>query len=284
MPDEPSYKYVPASIETLEIENFKSYKGHQVIGPFGDFTAVIGPNGSGKSNLMDAISFVLGVRTQQLRGTQLKELVYDSETEHPRRAYVKLTMKTVHGETVHFARHLNPSSSDPNSSYQSVYKMNDRTVTWEEYNAKLTSFGILVKVRNFLVFQVRHRSMGPHNMQCMMIAHNRVQGDIEAVAQKTPVEITQLIEQICGSAALKPQYDELLAAQQQAEEKVALLHAKRRNITQEKKQKKEQKDEAERYIKMQQELVRSRPPSRQLTQQCSCAAGIGSVLLLANAL
>ena len=39
----------------IEAENFKSYAGKQIIGPFKDFTAVIGPNGSGKSNLMDAI-------------------------------------------------------------------------------------------------------------------------------------------------------------------------------------------------------------------------------------
>lgn len=30
------------------------------------FTTIIGPNGSGKSNVMDAISFVLGVRTAQV--------------------------------------------------------------------------------------------------------------------------------------------------------------------------------------------------------------------------
>ena len=32
--------------------------------------------GSGKSNLMDAISFVLGVQSAQLRGTALRDLVY----------------------------------------------------------------------------------------------------------------------------------------------------------------------------------------------------------------
>lgn len=37
---------------------------------------IIGPNGAGKSNLMDAISFVLGVKSAQLRSTQLKDLVY----------------------------------------------------------------------------------------------------------------------------------------------------------------------------------------------------------------
>ena len=49
----------------------------QVIGPFKDFTCIVGPNGAGKSNLMDAISFVLGARTSQLRGS-LKQLVYSA--------------------------------------------------------------------------------------------------------------------------------------------------------------------------------------------------------------
>jgi hypothetical protein len=31
----------------LELENFKSYKGRQTIGPFTRFSAVIGPNGAG---------------------------------------------------------------------------------------------------------------------------------------------------------------------------------------------------------------------------------------------
>lgn len=53
-----------------------SYRGHQIIGPFKNFTSVIGPNGSGKSNLMDAISFVLGVKSAQLRSSQLRDLVY----------------------------------------------------------------------------------------------------------------------------------------------------------------------------------------------------------------
>ena len=52
---------VVGRLRSLDIEDFKSYKGVHQIGPFSNFTAVIGPNGSGKSNLMDAISFVCGV-------------------------------------------------------------------------------------------------------------------------------------------------------------------------------------------------------------------------------
>jgi hypothetical protein len=35
-------------LQRLEINNFKSYKGQHVIGPFRQFTAIIGPNGCGE--------------------------------------------------------------------------------------------------------------------------------------------------------------------------------------------------------------------------------------------
>jgi structural maintenance of chromosome 1 len=139
------------SIDRLEVDNFKSYKGHQIIGPFRNFTAIIGPNGAGKSNLMDAISFVLGVRSMQLRGAQLKDLIYafdDKEREQKgRRAFVKLVYLTGNGEELHLTRTITSTGS-------SEYRINNKTVSWDEYNEKMRSLGILVKARNFLVFQV----------------------------------------------------------------------------------------------------------------------------------
>ena len=35
-------------IDRIEVQDFKSYAGNQIIGPFRGFTAVIGPNGSGR--------------------------------------------------------------------------------------------------------------------------------------------------------------------------------------------------------------------------------------------
>lgn len=62
----------------IETENFKSYAGAQVIGPFKDFTAVIGPNGAGKSNLMDAIRFE---ENYENRDTQQQQ--YDTWQSEP---------------------------------------------------------------------------------------------------------------------------------------------------------------------------------------------------------
>jgi len=124
----------------------------------------VGPNGSGKSNLMDAISFVLGVRTSQLRGS-LRELLYDNSEgsgaqDRPQRGYVRLVYCTDEDQEVAFSRHIQPANAmaaeqqGADVVYQSVYRINERHVSWEGYSQRLASFGIRVKIRNFLVFQV----------------------------------------------------------------------------------------------------------------------------------
>ncbi|KAH6810022.1 Structural maintenance of chromosomes family protein [Perilla frutescens var. frutescens] len=225
MPSRP----VTGKIVRLELENFKSYKGHQIIGPFYDFTAIIGPNGAGKSNLMDAISFVLGVRTGQLRGAQLRDLIYafdDSEKQQRgRRAFVMLVFQRPDGVEIEFTRSITPAGS-------SEYRLGDRMVNWDEYNGELKSHGILVKARNFLVFQ----------------------GDVESIASKNPKELTALLEQISGSEDYKRQYEELEVQKAEADEKAVLAHQKKKNISTERKQKKLQKEAAEKHIKLQEQL------------------------------
>ncbi|KAL9251813.1 Structural maintenance of chromosomes protein 1-like protein [Drosera capensis] len=217
-------------LNRLELENFKSYKGHQTIGPFRDFTAIIGPNGAGKSNLMDAISFVLGVRTGHLRGAQLKDLIYafeDKEKEAKgRRAYVKLVYEKGDGSEVEFMRGIVGGSGG------SEYRIDGRVVGWEVYNEKLRELGILVKARNFLVFQ----------------------GDVESIASKNPKELTALLEQISGSEEHKREYEELEEQKALAEEKSALVYQRKKTIVMERKQKREQKVEAEKHIKLQENL------------------------------
>ncbi|EFN54639.1 hypothetical protein CHLNCDRAFT_52951 [Chlorella variabilis] len=219
----------------LEVNSFKSYRGRNTIGPFRKFTTIIGPNGSGKSNVMDAVSFVLGVRTAQLRGS-LKELLYhntagQSAEDRPRKGSVKLVFEAADGEEVHFERVIKPTGAGA-ESFTSEYKLNDRTVGWEQYNRRLEQYNILVKARNFLVFQ----------------------GDIENVAQMQPRDLTLLFEHISGSAAHRGEYEELEKKKAEAEERVTYIFSRKKAITQEKKQKKDQKEEAERHQALQQEL------------------------------
>ncbi|KAF8996172.1 condensin complex subunit SMC1 [Cyathus striatus] len=230
----------------IELCDFKSYRGHQTIGPFKNFTSIIGPNGAGKSNLMDAISFVLGVKSAQLRSSQLKDLVYrgrrlarsdegtqddDEEEEEEgegegtaKKAWVMAVLKDTKDKEWRFQRTISTTGA-------SEYKLNDRVVTYSAYNSALISHNILVKAKNFLVFQ----------------------GDVEAVASQSPGQLTKLIEQISGSLELAAEYEKAREAQERATENATFNFTKRRGIAGEIKQYKEQMGEAERFEGLMQE-------------------------------
>ncbi|KAL8812311.1 MAG: hypothetical protein Q9223_000108 [Gallowayella weberi] len=244
----------------LEVFNFKSYKGHHVL-QIGDsyFTSVIGPNGSGKSNSMDAISFVLGIKSSHLRSAHLRDLIYrgrvlrtstinrdgsatnapvnghangdeasedestqrtTQESHDPKSAWVTAVYEDDAGDEQFWRRTITNQGV-------SEYRINDRVVTAQQYNEVLEAENILIKARNFLVFQ----------------------GDVEAIASQSPKDLTRLIEQISGSLEYKAEYERLKEAQDEALENQTYSLHRRRGINSELKQYEEQKREAENYSK-----------------------------------
>lgn len=110
-------------------------------------------------------------------------------------------------------------------SGSSEYKLNGKVVTYTNYNAALIKHNILVKAKNFLVFQ----------------------GDVEAVASQSSKDLTRLIEQISGSLELSAEYEKAKEEQERATENATFNFNKRRGINGEIKQYKEQKEEADRF-------------------------------------
>ena len=205
---------------------------------------------------MDAISFVLGIKSSHLRSTHLKDLVY--------RGRVLKTSKingdgsaapTTNGHAEEdgdgegdSSQLQRPGRNDPKSAWVmavfeddagdeqrwkrtitnqgvSEYRINDHVVTAAGYNETLEEENILIKARNFLVFQ----------------------GDVEAIASQSPKDLTRLIEQISGSLDYKADYERLEEeAKQAADNQTENLH-RRRGINSEIKQYQEQKKEAEAF-------------------------------------
>ncbi|MCJ1478471.1 Structural maintenance of chromosomes protein 1 [Lambiella insularis] len=244
----------------LELYNFKSYKGHHTL-LFGDsyFTSIIGPNGSGKSNSMDAISFVLGIKSSHLRSSHLRDLVYrgrvlktstingdgsattnganghangDGEFEEsgsqnspqerhdPKTAWVMAVYEDDAGDEQQWKRSITNQST-------SEYRINGSVVPAQQYHDAMEAENILVKARNFLVFQ----------------------GDVEQIASQSPKDLTKLIEQISGSLEYKADYERLKVAQEEAIENQNHHLNRRRGINSEIKQYQEQKREADSYAK-----------------------------------
>lgn len=235
---------VMGKLSHIEIENFKSYGGVHLIGPFEDFTCIVGPNGAGKSNLMDAISFVVGVQSRQLRSANLKELIFrKNELSAPaKKASVQITYVLSEEEQ---RKKSSPSKKNQSSteltfkriihgSGTSSFRFQDKEVTYDEYVGELKKIGVLVKVRNFLVFQ----------------------GDVESIASKSPIELTKWIEHICDADQLVPEYDALLKLRSEAQEATVFALQKRKMFVNQCKEVKEQKDEADLYQQLTEELHR----------------------------
>ncbi|XP_046363466.1 structural maintenance of chromosomes protein 1A-like [Haliotis rufescens] len=219
---------MPGFLKYIEADNFKSYKGLQRIGPFKRFSAIIGPNGSGKSNLMDAISFVLGEKTSNLRVKRLGDLIHGAPIGQPasnRASVMAVYYDPDQDKETSFTRIIHGNSSD--------HKINGKTVSGQEYASALGKIGVLVKSKNFLVFQ----------------------GTVESIAMKNAKERTQMFEEISRSGELKEDYDRAKAEMLKAEEDTQFNYHKKKGIAAEKKEAKMEKDEAERYQRLKDQLV-----------------------------
>lgn len=203
---------------------------------------------------MDAISFVLGIKSSYLRSTHLRDLVYrgrvlktskidadgnaepqsnhgDEDNEEsstqaasqrndPQSAWVMAVYEDDAGEEQKWKRTVT-------SSGQSEYRINNRVVNAKQYNDALEEENILIKARNFLVFQ----------------------GDVENIANQSPKDLTRLVEQISGSLEFKNEYEMLEEEAEKAAEEQASKLNQRRTIGGEIKRFSEQKKEYDDYNK-----------------------------------
>nr|DBA26134.1 TPA: hypothetical protein GDO54_010431 [Pyxicephalus adspersus] len=141
-------------------QNFKSYAGEQILGPFHKrFSCIIGPNGSGKSNVIDSMLFVFGYRAQKIRSKKLSVLIHNSD-EH----------KDIQSCTVevHFQKIIDKEGDEyeviPNSKFyvsrtaykdnSSVYHISGKKSSFKDVGVVLRSHGIDLDHNRFLILQL----------------------------------------------------------------------------------------------------------------------------------
>merc|ERR1719195_1845670 len=179
---------------------------------------------------MDAISFVMGEKTTLLRVKRLTDLIHGASVGKPisTRASVTAIFEIEMDHSVvekTFTRSIQGASAD--------HKINNETVSASHYLKELEKLGINVNAKNFLVFQ----------------------GAVENIAMKNPKERTALFEAISGSGSLKDDYDKYKAEMLTAEEETQHTYQKKKAIGAERKEAKLEKEEAEKYKKLQDDLA-----------------------------
>ncbi|XP_056653602.1 structural maintenance of chromosomes protein 1B isoform X5 [Monodelphis domestica] len=219
---------VMGRLDRLLVENFKSWRGRQVLGPFRGFTCIVGPNGSGKSNVMDALSFVMGERTSNLRVKSLQELIHGAHVGRPSATTASVLAVYVedNGEEKTFRRTIRGGSSE--------FHFNDNPISRSAYTAELEKIGIIVKARNCLVFQ----------------------GTVESISMKKPKERTQFFEEISNSKELIDEYEKKKKKVQKAEEDAQFNFNKKKNVAAERKHAKLEKEELDQYKELKEQVIK----------------------------
>lgn len=114
----------------------------------------------------------------------------------------------------------------------SEHKIDGQSVSTSQYLGELEKLGINVKAKNFLVFQ----------------------GAVESIAMKNPKERTALFEEISGSGVLKEQYEHCRGEVNRADEEAQFSYQKKKGVAAERKEAKFEKEEAEKYTRLKEEL------------------------------
>lgn len=178
-------------VHDIFVENFKSYKGRQQLGPLHkNLTMIVGPNGSGKSNVIDALLFVFGFKAKKIRSSKLTSLINDKGDNDMAKVEVHfLEVKDIDDEKYKI------SSKPPliisrsiNKREQSYYYINGAIAPQAMVTHTLRQCGIDLTHNRFLILQ----------------------GEVESIAQMPPTSkdgnsegMLEYIEDIVGTNRYK---------------------------------------------------------------------------------
>ena len=161
MAETPDIQKIPRLvIKEIILQDFKSYGGRRVIGPFHEcFSAIIGPNGSGKSNVIDALMFVFGKKAKKIRLSKLSELIHNPQKggQKPSCARVEVIFHeivdvgpsefvSVSGSELIVAREVSSNNG-------SKYIVNGKSSNWTDVTQLFSSKGIDLEHNRFLILQ-----------------------------------------------------------------------------------------------------------------------------------
>mmetsp|Transcript_58854 Transcript_58854/g.110798 ORF Transcript_58854/g.110798 Transcript_58854/m.110798 type:complete len:1698 (+) Transcript_58854:62-5155(+) len=158
---EPEKKTSRLMIKQIVLENFKSYGGVKIIGPFHkSFSSIVGPNGSGKSNTIDALLFVFGKRAKKMRLNKVSELIHCSGTmRNPPSAKVSVTFQDIvdTGDGEHDYEVVEGSvltvSREAFRNNQSKYYVDGKSSNFSDVTSLLKRRGVDLEHNRFLILQ-----------------------------------------------------------------------------------------------------------------------------------
>ncbi|KAL4881066.1 RecF/RecN/SMC [Aspergillus karnatakaensis] len=246
VPEEPQGPKSRLMITTLVLNNFKSYAGKQIVGPFhASFSSVVGPNGSGKSNVIDALLFVFGFRASKMRQGKISALIHNS-ANHPNLPFceVEVYFQEIFDlpggehEVVPDSQLIISRKAFKNNT--SKYYMNNKETNFTTVTTLLRERGIDLDHKRFLILQ----------------------GEVESIAQMKPKAanehedgLLEYLEDIIGTSKYKQPIEEAATELETLNDVCVEKNNRVQHVEKEKTALVDKKDKALAYIREENELA-----------------------------
>ena len=189
-------------LKSLEVLNFKSFKGEVTVPLDRGFTAITGPNGSGKSNCGDAIQFVLGPKSNRvIRAQNSADLIFNGGKNSKPARECSVTLVFANPVMSNGRRRLPLDKEEIRMS---------RSIRLTASNNPVTTYKLNGEDSTQKVF---HRLLGAANAR--PDGYNIVlQGDVTSLAKMTANERRKVLDNVAGVTSYD---DEIRKANKQKE-------------------------------------------------------------------
>ena len=173
-------------LKSLEVLNFKSFKGEVTVPLDRGFTAITGPNGSGKSNCGDAIQFVLGPKSNRvIRAQNSTDLIFNGGKNSKPARNCSVTLVFANPVMSNGRRRLPLDKDEIRMS---------RSIRLTSSNNPVTTYKLNGEDSTQKVF---HRLLGAANAR--PDGYNIVlQGDVTSLAKMTANERRKVLDNVAG--------------------------------------------------------------------------------------
>ncbi|KAM3133000.1 hypothetical protein pb186bvf_014856 [Paramecium bursaria] len=203
-------------LNSIKVENFKSFQGEHSIGPFLQFTGVVGPNGGGKSNVVDSISFVFGLAFPLIRCVDQSQIIYNPDYYNQEDIVQDKAIVVLEFEVKNYRHSTLTLTRAIDTKARTQVFIGDHQVSQKQFNWFLMKNQFIIPAKNFLLSQS--------------------EGD--RMLKLSPKEFAQFIEWVSGSIQFKQQMEVVNKQNEEYLEQLAqvlksrgILKQKQRTIT-----------------------------------------------------
>ena len=190
-------------INRVELQGFKSFRKKTVLPFLAGMTAVVGENGSGKSNLFDAISFVMGRRSSQLRADRLEHLIFNGGERYEPAETADVTLFLDNQDGV-FNSFLEEGAQVAEVSLGRRITRKSTTYTFMGHSCARTTIDDVLEAAR----------IDPDGQQLI------AQGRITEIVRRTPLRRREILDEVSGIAAYDEKRDQAISELKEVKSKL----------------------------------------------------------------